>query len=238
VLFLSTSRVYPVPLLNSVRLREAETRFEIDPDQVLPGVSREGISESFPLEGTRTLYGTTKLSSEMLLQEYAEAFGLRIIVNRCGVIAGPWQMGKVDQGVFTHWMAAARFQKPLTYIGWGGAGKQVRDLLHIDDLGDLVERQMIDFDRLAGRVFNVGGGNFSSLSLLETTRLCETVTGRSLHVASSREDRPGDVRLYVTDNTRVTEATGWRPTRGPERILRDIHQWMVANDHLVRNVFS
>ena len=66
------------------------------------------------------------------------------MIDRCGVIAGPWQMGKVDQGVFTHWMLAHHFRNPLTYIGFGGEGKQVRDLLHVEDLVDLVERQLLD----------------------------------------------------------------------------------------------
>ena len=70
------------------------------------------------------------------------------MIDRCGVIAGPWQMGKVDQGVFTHWMLAHHFGSPLTYIGFGGEGKQVRDLLHVEDLVDLVERQLLDPERL------------------------------------------------------------------------------------------
>ena len=64
-----------------------------------------GISEDFPLDGARTLYGTTKLASELLIAEYIENFGLPIIINRCGVLTGPWQMGKVDQGVVVLWMA-------------------------------------------------------------------------------------------------------------------------------------
>ncbi len=79
-----------------------------------------GISEAFPLDGARTLYGATKLAGELLAVEYADAFGLRTVVDRCGVIAGPWQMGKVDQGVFTHWVLSHYFGRPLRYIGYGG----------------------------------------------------------------------------------------------------------------------
>lgn len=120
-LFLSTSRVYPVEALNRLELTEAKTRFELGPEQTLPGVSPAGISEAFPLDGARTLYGTTKLAGELLAAEYAEAFGLRTVIDRCGVIAGPWQMGKVDQGVFTHWVLSHHFGRPLRYIGYGGA---------------------------------------------------------------------------------------------------------------------
>jgi CDP-paratose 2-epimerase len=100
VIFLSTSRVYPVAPLNGLRLRETETRFELEDDQPVPGASQDGIAEDFPLAGARTLYGATKLSAELLLAEYADAFGVRGAIDRCGVIAGPWQMGKVDQGVW------------------------------------------------------------------------------------------------------------------------------------------
>ena len=100
------------------------------------------------MEGARTLYGATKLAAELLIEEYRAGLGVPAVIDRCGVIAGPWQMGKVDQGVFTHWMLAHHFGNPLTYIGFGGEGKQVRDLLHVEDLVDLVERQLLDPEAL------------------------------------------------------------------------------------------
>ena len=104
-------------------LREGETRFELEAEQPLAGASEHGIAEDFPLGGARTLYGATKLAAELLVAEYADAFGVRAMIDRCGVIAGPWQMGKVDQGVFTHWLLAHRLGRPLTYIGYGGSGQ-------------------------------------------------------------------------------------------------------------------
>ena len=86
-----------------------------------------------------------------LIEEYREMFGLRAVVDRCGVIAGPWQMGKVDQGVFAHWLLSHRFGRPLSYIGYGGTGKQVRDLLHVADLADLVEEQLAEPGALGRR---------------------------------------------------------------------------------------
>ena len=166
VVFLSTSRVYPYPALNQLRLREDATRLELEPEQEVGGVSPAGISESFPLDGPRTLYGATKLAAELLVTEYAANFGLRTVVNRCGVIAGPWQMGRVDQGVFTFWLLHHHFGRPLTYIGYGGAGRQVRDLLHVDDLVELVDEQLTEPERWDGFVGNVGGGREISLSLL------------------------------------------------------------------------
>ena len=122
------------------------------------------------------------------------------MINRCGVIAGPWQMGKVDQGVFSWWLLSHLFGRPLSYIGYGGSGKQVRDLLHVDDLVDLVDEQLGDPERWSGVTANVGGGRECSLSLLETTELCRELTGSE--VADRRrvpETRPGDVPVYLSD---------------------------------------
>src|SRR5262245_39272449 len=170
--FLSTSRVYPIETLRTLSIVETDTRFELAPEQGVAGVSQDGISEAFPLDGARTLYGTTKLAGEHLAVEYADAFGLRAVIDRCGVIAGPWQMGKADQGVFTHWVLNHYFERPLSYIGYGGSGKQVRDILFVDDLVDLIEEQLRRPDDWAGFNGNVGGGRQCNLSLLEATELC------------------------------------------------------------------
>jgi CDP-paratose 2-epimerase len=233
--FLSTSRVYPVRGLEELAYREEETRLELADEQPLPGVSSRGVAESFPLEGARTLYGATKLCAELLVGEYAESYGLRTVIDRCGVVAGPWQMGRVDQGVFTYWMLAHHFGRPLSYIGFGGTGKQVRDLLHVEDLLDLVGEQLGDPDRWAGRTTNVGGGRAGSLSLLETTELCREITGRIVDVSSSGEDRPGDIPIYISDCTRLYETTDWRPRRAPAEILADIHAWIVEHEAALAN---
>ena len=233
--FLSTSRVYPVRALEDLAYREDETRLELEDEQPLPGASARGVAESFPLEGARTLYGATKLAAELLIGEYAKSYGLRTTINRCGVVAGPWQMGKVDQGVFTYWMLAHHFGRPLSYIGFGGTGKQVRDLLHVEDLLDLVSEQLGDPDRWSGRTANVGGGRAGSLSLLETTDLCREITGRIIDVRSSGEDRPGDIPIYISDCTRLQEMTDWRPRRTPAEILADIHAWIVEHEAALAN---
>jgi CDP-paratose 2-epimerase len=226
VVFLSTSRVYPVAALNQLIYEEGDTRFELTDDQGVPGASAAGISEDFPLAGARTLYGATKLAAESLIEEYRAMFGLRAVVDRCGVIAGPWQMGKVDQGVFAHWLLSHHFGSPLSYIGYGGTGKQVRDLLHVADLAALVEEQLTEPDRWDGEVVNVGGGAEVSLSLLETTELCRELTGAEVPVTSEPEGRPGDVPIYVSDCTRLFERTSWRPTRTAQDTLADLAAWI------------
>jgi CDP-paratose 2-epimerase len=230
LVFLSTSRVYPVAALESLEHIETQTRFELTDHQPLPGASGEGITEDFPMTGARTLYGATKLSAELLIAEYRALYGLQTVVNRCGVVAGPWQMGKVDQGIFTYWMLAHHFQRPLSYIGFGGSGKQVRDLLHVEDLIELVDEQLGNPAGWDGATVNVGGGRACSLSLLETTDLCREITGRAVDVRPSGDDRPGDIPIYISDCTRLREATDWRPRRGPAEILADIHEWIAEHE--------
>src|SRR5215207_5656386 len=217
--FVSTSRVYPVAALSELALAERETRFELEDGQACAGASAHGIAEDFPLSGARTLYGATKLAAELLVTEYADAFGVPAVIDRCGVIAGPWQMGKVDQGVFTHWLLAHRLGRPLTYMGYRGTGKQVRDLLHIDDLCDLLLEQLADRDAWAGATLNVGGGVDGSLSLRETTELCRELTGNEVAIEPVAEPRPGDVPLYVSDCRALYARTQWRPQRAPRTIL-------------------
>ena len=214
------------------------SRFELAAEQPVAGASAAGISEEFPLTGARTLYGTTKLAAELLIEEYRAAFGVRAVVDRCGVIAGPWQMGKVDQGVFTHWMLAHRFRNPLKYIGFGGEGKQVRDLLHVEDLVDLVERQLLDSDAWDGRTVNVGGGRECSLSLAETTEICRELTGNEVPIEPVQETRAGDVPIYLSDCGKLFGLDEWRPRRSAQRVLADIHDWIAADPERIASALN
>jgi len=238
VVFLSTSRVYSVAALEAIGWIEEPTRFAIAAGQSLTGVGPAGINEDFPLTGPRSLYGTTKLACELILEEYADMFGLRYVIDRCGVITGPWQMGKVDQGVFALWVGRHYFKRPLTYIGYGGTGKQVRDLLAIDELCELVLLQIERIGELPRRTYNVGGGLASSLSLAETTALCEEITGNRVEITAVPENRPSDLRLYVTDNARVSADTGWEPRKTPRDVLAEIHAWIRGNESLVAPLWS
>jgi CDP-paratose 2-epimerase len=230
LVFLSTSRVYPMRPQSELAYNEGPTRFELSDDQKVEGASPAGISEDFPLDGARSLYGATKLAAELLIEEYAAGFGLRTVIDRCGVITGPWQMGKVDQGVFAFWLFHHHFGLPLSYIGYGGEGKQVRDLLHIDDLVELVDEQLGDPGGWAGFVGNVGGGRDHSLSLLETTEICRELTGNEVPIERVRETRRDDVPIFIADCARLFKRTDWRPRRDPRRTLSDIHDWTTANE--------
>lgn len=238
VVFLSTSRVYPTALVNRLAFIEDDTRFRLDSVQSIPGATPRGIAESFPIDGARTFYGASKLASELLLEEYASAYGLEHATVRFGVISGPGQMGKVEQGVFSLWMARHLWGDELTYKGWGGAGKQVRDVVHIADVAELVFALLSRWESARGRTFNAGGGRAMSASLLEATRACEKITGRRLAIASIADTHPSDVRIYVTDNAAVTEAVGWEPNRGVADILADLYEWMRRDETKLRPILG
>ena len=237
-IFLSTSRVYPISYLNALEFTEAETRFQLLETQPLLGASNHGISEHFPLDQARSLYGTTKLASELLIAEYADAYGIRTLINRCGVLTGPWQMGKVDQGVFALWMAFHYFQKPLKYIGYGGTGKQVRDFLHITDLLDLIDIQISSLEELKGQTFNVGGGISNTLSLAETTQLCQEITGKQIPITPILENRIGDIPIFITDSRKVINATKWQPQRNAKITLTEIYKWICQFESQVSDIFN
>jgi CDP-paratose 2-epimerase len=223
MVFLSSSRIYPIAPLRALPLERQGDRL------VVTGAHAGGISETFPLGGARSLYGATKLAAELLIEEYRAMYGLRAIINRCGVIAGPWQMGKVDQGFVVLWLVRHLFDGHLSYSGFGGHGLQVRDLLHAKDLFALIHHQADALPGLDGGVWNVGGGPSVSVSLRELTRHCTALTGRRLDIGSDPETRPADIPWYISDNSAVTAATGWRPRHDVASILTDIHAWLTSH---------
>jgi CDP-paratose 2-epimerase len=238
-LFLSTSRVYPIASMNAIPFAEEDTRYRwVDQDPNIPGISEHGIAEDYPLVGARSFYGASKLACELLIQEYVDTCGMSAIINRCGVVAGPWQMGKVDQGVITLWVARHVFGQPLKYIGFGGAGKQVRDLLHVDDLFDLIVMQMSAPEAWDGRIYNVGGGNEVSVSLKELTELCRQEVGREVPIAQSPQTSPLDLRIYISDTRKVKNDFPWKPKRSPGQIIHDIHSWINVNRDSLQGILG
>lgn len=238
LVFLSTSRVYPIEALRALPLVRHGDRLVIDGGTSGVGWSANGIARTFPLDGYRSLYGATKLASELLIEEYRHMFGVPTVVNRCGVVAGPWQMGKVDQGFVALWAARHLWSDTLQYTGFGGEGLQARDVLHIEDLFDLVSLQVEQIDRLSGLTFNVGGGPRVSTSLRELTARCEYRARRSLKIASVAATAPADIPYYVTDNTEVSEVTGWQPRRSLDRLLDDTFGWLRQHEAVLRPLLT
>ena len=236
LIFLSTSRVYSIKALQRLAYENTPTRYELADEQTTTGASRHGISTDFPLNGPRSIYGATKLAAEIMAIEYADAYSIPVVVNRCGVIAGPGQFGKADQGVFSQWLLCHYFNRPLSYIGWGGSGKQVRDILHVDDLADLIILQVQSTRSYSGMTFNAGGGHDFALSLLEATQLCQSITGNSIPIAPFPDSRRSDVPVYITDNRAITQTTGWKPGRPPAQVLTELYEWVRDNEDQIRSL--
>ncbi len=237
-IFLSTSRIYPIKMLNDLGFVETENRFEFVDNQVTQGVTKNGVAENFPLDGSRSFYGTTKLAAELLINEYSELLGLKTVVNRCGVIAGPWQMGKIDQGIVSLWVAKHFWNQPLSYIGYGGEGKQVRDILHIQDLFYLVDYQLHSMEKINGETFNIGGGIQTSVSLKELTQLCEEISGNKIKIDNVGETRAADLRIYYSDNEKAKRVMNWEPAISVKKIVADTFDWIKENHTSLENILK
>jgi CDP-paratose 2-epimerase len=238
LIFLSTSRVYPIESIEKAAFIESDMRFDFAAGQSQAGISALGISENLALDGSRSFYGTTKLASELFIREYSAFYGLQAATTRFGVIAGPRQMGKTDQGVVTLWMAKHYWKQSLKYIGYGGMGQQVRDILHIDDLIDLVDLQLHHIELFNGKVFNAGGGLENSASLRQMTEICNAITGNNIEIEQELQNRPADLRMYVTDNSAIRAATGWRPRRNVQTVFEDIFGWISQNEKQLESILK
>jgi CDP-paratose 2-epimerase len=238
LVLLSSSRVYSIQDLNTIPLQEEDTRFSPDTNGVFPtGFTGKGVSEDFSTTPPISLYGATKLASELMALEYAAAFNFPIWINRCGVIAGPGQFGKIDQGIFSFWMYQWLLDKPLSYIGFGGNGKQVRDFLSPQDLGRLVFMQLTQSKKDAPKVVNAGGGRECSMSLYELSHYCAERFGKHKEVKSMPENRAFDIPYYITDNTLVEATWGWLPEMQASTVLDSIAQWAENNRSVIESGF-
>jgi CDP-paratose 2-epimerase len=221
LVLLSTSRLYSIETLRSLPLRVEDDAFVLQADQPLPaGCSGEGISEDFSTRAPVSLYGATKLASEVMAAEYAITFGFPLRINRCGVIAGPGQFGTAEQGIFSYWIRAYATRRPMRYIGFDGTGHQVRDALHPLDLAELVRRQ-IDQAPAGAETYTVGGGRANAMSLAQLSRWCAARFGNHT-IERDLAQRQFDVPWVIMDARRAAERFGWRPQRSIDAILEEI----------------
>lgn len=219
-ILLSTSRVYSIPPLASMAVDVHASAFQPVRDRLPSGVSPAGISETFSTEPPVSLYGATKLASEMLAREYGEAFQLPVWINRCGVLSGAGQFGRADQGIFSFWIHSYRGRRPLSYIGFGGKGHQVRDCLHPRDVVPLLLQQMKS-SKITPRVVNVAGGVENSMSLAQLSAWCAERFGAH-EVQSSSAERPFDLPWVVLDSALAAREWNWRPEAKLHDVLEEI----------------
>lgn len=219
---LSTSRVYSIAPLARASVEVHGEAFRLRISQPFPpGLSGEGVSELFSTAAPISLYGSSKLASEVLALEYGETFGFPVWVNRCGVLAGAGQFGKADQGVFSYWINAYCRRRPLRYIGFGGTGLQVRDCLHPRDLLPLLQKQVAAPAAPVARTLNVGGGLSHALSLAELSSWCARRFGAH-PIAGEPEMRRFDIPWLVMDTRAARAAWDWQPQTPLQQMLEEM----------------
>jgi CDP-paratose 2-epimerase len=221
LVLLSSSRVYSIPQMQAIPLKESGGTFAFDESQPCPaGVSAKGLTEEFSTRAPVSLYGATKLASEALALEYGCTYNLPVWVNRCGVLAGAGQFGTAEQGIFSYWIHAHARRLPLGYYGFGGTGFQVRDALHPHDLATAVIHQ-ITRSTAPGQIFHLAGGSHNAMSLAQLTAWCDDRFGPHPAVAHS-STRPFDAPWVVLDSARAQRTFNWEIEMTLPRILDEI----------------
>ena len=229
LVLLSTSRVYSIPALRSLPLKEGEDAYRLDPHADLPqGASARGIGVDFSTRAPISLYGATKLACEAVALEYAEAFDFPVWIDRCGVLAGPGQFGTPEQGIVAYWINAHLRQRPLRYIGFDGTGRQVRDVLHPRDLAALLDVEMRQERKGGQRIYTAGGGLANAMSLAQLTAWCDA-RFRPHPVAADLNERPYDIPWIVMDNTDCERHFGWQPDTPIASLLEEVARHAEAN---------
>jgi len=214
--------VYSIEALAAVPLKIENSAFVFDAAGSSPtGASASGIGPGFSTQAPISLYGSTKLASEIVALEYGLAFDFPVWINRCGVMAGAGQFGTPDQGIFAYWLNAHLRKRPLRYIGFNGLGHQVRDAFHPHDLAALLAVQMRTSRNGGCRIYNAGGGPANSMSLAQLTAWCDDCFGKHTPQPDPRV-RPFDIPWMIMDNRIVQQEFGWRPDTSLCNVLTEI----------------
>jgi CDP-paratose 2-epimerase len=253
LVLLSSSRVYSIRELSGIphQIKNSVLQFDwdrIESENLIPGLSRQGIDERFSIEPPLSLYGATKLASEWLAKEYSSAFDFPLWINRCGILAGSGQFGKADQGIITYWMHRFLYRHPLRMLGFQGSGAQVRDCLHPEDLARLVHRQISEPQGLQTQhpaqnhpsfrskpiTVNVSGGIESAFSLQELHEWCLRRWGSDRFGAACElqridQPRPYDAPWIVLDSNKARQTWDWEPLRDRLSIWEEIAEHAEEN---------
>ena len=220
IIFISSSRVNAIEKINKI-IKGSNLRKEIK--------IKKKINENFDTLKPKSLYGFTKFASELLIEEFSYAFNLKYIINRCGVISGPLQFGKQDQGFVSLWVWRHLLKKKLSYIGYGGYGHQVRDVLHIIDLINLLKLQIKNFEKIYNKKMCVGGSTTSNTSLKKLTKICQKITGNKIKISKFNKTSIYDIPYFITDNKLVKKLYNWSPKKNINDIVNDNYKWLKEN---------
>ncbi|MFN2234071.1 MAG: GDP-mannose 4,6-dehydratase [Anaerolineales bacterium] len=217
VLYASTNKVYGGMV--DLKIDEKETRYAYAD---LPN----GVPESYPLD-FHSPYGCSKGTGDQYIRDYARIYGLPTVVFRQSTIYGPRQFGVEDQGYLSWFVIAAVMGKPITIYG---DGKQVRDMLYVEDLLAAYDLAIEKIDIAAGKVYNVGGGSENTTSIWqELGPKLESLLGQEIQVNWVSDWRPGDQRIYISDIGKIKRELGWRPQVNFDEGIQRIFNWVRDN---------
>lgn len=253
LIYCASNKVYPSEKINSLPIIETETRFQWDANAIKNqehiGLSIsetpqgeaivKGINENWPLGlGARSIYGASKAISDILCQEYQDAFEIPIFVNRFSCLTGPWQYGTVAQGWYMWFIIAAYLGLPITYYGWNG--KQVRDVLFIEDVCDLAEKQlsMALKGKSAGGVYTIGGGIQNAISLREHVEMMESAGLKPIVKNESAPKRRQDQVIYISDIGKAQEEFGWSPKVSIDAGFKECLSWVEENSGDLEGIYK
>ncbi|MCX6354799.1 MAG: SDR family NAD(P)-dependent oxidoreductase [Candidatus Aureabacteria bacterium] len=214
----STNKVYGG--MEDLAVREGKTRYRF-------AKKSAGVSEKRPLD-FHSPYGCSKGAADQYVRDYSRIYGLPTVVFRMSCIYGPRQFGNEDQGWVAHFLISGLMGRPLTIYG---NGKQVRDILYVDDLIRAFHAAIDKIDTARGRVYNLGGGPSNTLSLLELIRVMRTEYGFKGE-PSFADWRPGDQPLYVSDIRKAGKELGWKPMVTPGEGIGRLHRWIKEHRNL------
>lgn len=228
LIFLSSSRVYPIDMFNDFKNKITLNK-KIKSNFL--------VNEKTPVVGAKSIYGFTKLASENLIEEFSYAFGIKYIINRCGVISGPLQFGKQDQGFLSLWIWKHINKHKINYMGYNGTGNQIRDILHVQDLCDLIKIQIKKFNLINNKLFTVGGSKKSFTSLKNLTSLCISITGNKIKIGRISKTSIYDIPYFITDIKLVSKTYKWRPKKNLYNIVKDTYLWILNNKKILKKYF-
>lgn len=186
-----------------------------------------GVEETYPLD-FHSPYGCSKGAADQYVRDYARIFGLKTVVMRQSCIYGYRQFGLEDQGWVAWFTIATQLGQPISIFG---DGRQVRDILFVEDVIDAYEAAAKNIDRCSGEVFNVGGGSGNIISLLDLIEFLSQKSGRPIPF---RQDdwRPGDQKCFVSNNDKAARIIGWRPKHSAKEGLEKLWNWVAENKAL------
>ena len=221
IIFISSSRVYPII--------ESNKKFRLK--------SNSMFDEKTTTDGIKSIYGYTKYASELLIKEYSYIFNIKYIINRSGIITGPLQFGKVEQGLTSLWLWRHLNNLRLNYVGYGGKGSQIRDILYVDDFSLLIKKQILGFSKTNNKLFCIGGGKSNSITLKQLTEKCQNLTKNYPKIKSIPETSKYDIPLFISSNKKIKKYYNWIPKTNINNILKFNLKWLKKDYKKIKKFF-